>query len=260
MVRAFFPFAIGALESHHPWRDIKLPYTYLVSNSFSGEEQFRVGIQVQALVPNLYLTAYSHIPSPQPATSPEMADTCRKTHLIRTHCGEPGSSSEVLYGRSLRSGNRMFSFPSLWSGSDSLGRSGGPSPSPGKWHLQPSSNQVALEGSSICSGLLLVLCLEMLSGGASPPESLRRGLTLDIRQSGVHILSAPSLESKSSVFSETDRPYLPNVQNLAVAERGTEVFLSDTESSLHSPSRSTRSFSREVIPRGKWSALLAGES
>lgn len=219
-----------------------------------------MGIQVQALVPNLYLTAYSHIPSPQPATSPEMADTCRKTHLIRTHCGEPGSSSEVLYGRSLRSGNRMFSFPSLWSGSDSLGRSGGPSPSPGKWHLQPSSNQVALEGSSICSGLLLVLCLEMLSGGASPPESLRRGLTLDIRQSGVHILSAPSLESKSSVFSETDRPYLPNVQNLAVAERGTEVFLSDTESSLHSPSRSTRSFSREVIPRGKWSALLAGES
>lgn len=44
---------------------------------------------------------------------------------MRTHCGEPGNRSKVLYGKTVDQEMGCFPFPPFRSGSNSLGRPGG---------------------------------------------------------------------------------------------------------------------------------------
>lgn len=146
----------------------------------------------------------------------------------------------------------MFSCPSLCLALPPQGGLGaGPSPSPRKWHLQPPSNQVTSEGSSICICLSWVgfVFEDVKWPGPDPGVPALGSDVLAIRQSAVGrvpicVPSAPWLGSQSSESSsEAARPYLPNVQDFTVGQKRAGSVLSDIEASPHPSSCSTWSFS-----------------
>lgn len=151
----------------------------------------------------------------------------------------------------------MFSCPSLCLALPPQGGLGaGPSPPPRKWHLQPPSNQVTLEGSSICICLSLVgFVFEDVKWPGPGPGVPALGLTCWLFASpewggfpsafclplgwGASLQSLPLRQpALTSLMGRTSQ----------LGRRGTEEFWSDIEASPHPSSCSTWSF----FPQGSF--------
>lgn len=132
-----------------------------------------MGVQVEALVHDHDFTDFSDFPSPS-VTSPETSEFMQESPfnedpLWRTR----KQTRSTLRQEAIDQEMGGFPFPQFRSRSNSLGKFGGRSPSPRRWDLQPSSNQVTPQGSDLCICLLLVgSVFEDVQWQASSPRNL----------------------------------------------------------------------------------------